>query len=183
MIINNRGTPATGPTPGAKIMDIHIIPVNINPLITRGKAMAPNTEAIAIDSIGLWIVHLFNYWGVQSEDDVIIDIVQEVLAYDLLSVDFALGQTCNFLGFLQVLLLVVQHLLQPEEIFPGLLIQLLVDISVNCDEFGNDHMFQGIHTSVCHFDLLIKGQKGCLEGCCLDQQVEDYSEFLSAFLD
>lgn len=49
MIINNRGTPATGPTLEAKIMVIRIILVNINPLTTRGKATAPSTEAIAID--------------------------------------------------------------------------------------------------------------------------------------
>lgn len=82
-----------------------------------------------------------------------------------------------------MLLLVVQHLLQPEEVLTGLLIQLLVNVAVDGDELRHDYVLEGVHSAVCHFDLLVQGQEGRLKGCNSDQQVQDASELFPAFLD
>ena len=82
-----------------------------------------------------------------------------------------------------MLLLVVQHLLQPEEVLAGLLVQLLVDVAVYRDELGHHHVLEGVHPAVGHLDLLVQGQEGRLQGGDRDKQVQDASELLSAFLD
>jgi len=51
---------------------------------------------------------------------------------------------------------VVKHLFQSEEIFSGLLVQFLINVSVYLDEFWNDNVLESVHTSVGHLDLLIK---------------------------
>jgi hypothetical protein len=38
----------------------------------------------------------------------------------------------------------------------------LLDILVDLDELGDDHMLQGVDSAVCYFDLLVKGQEGGL---------------------
>jgi len=118
----------------------------------------------------------------RSENDVLIYIVQQILA-DLLSLQLAalqLGQ--QFLG-LHVPLLGVQHLLEPEEVLPGLLVQFLVDVSIDPDEFGDDHVFQGVDSAVGHLDLLVEGEEGGLQGCDSYEHVQNGPELLSAFLD
>lgn len=81
-----------------------------------------------------------------------------------------------------MLLLVVQHLLQSEEVLTGLLIQLLVDVAVDRDELGHHYVLEGVHSAVCHLDLLVQGQERRLKGCNSDQQIEDASELFPAFL-
>jgi hypothetical protein len=54
-----------------------------------------------------------------------------------------------------VFLFVIQHLLETEEVLTGLLVEFLVDISVDLDELGHDHMLEGVHSSICDFDLLV----------------------------
>ena len=44
-------------------------------------------------------------------------------------------------------------------------------------------MFQSVHSSVCHLDLLIQGQERSLKGSCLDQKVQNHPELFSALLD
>lgn len=117
-----------------------------------------------------------------SENDILVDIVQKILADDLLAL-LPLLQLGYLLGLLRVLLLVVEHLLQPEEVLAGLFVQLLVDVAIDCDELGHDHVLEGVHPAVSHFDLLVKRQEGRLQGGDGDQQVEDASELFPAFLD
>lgn len=122
---------------------------NINFTIKTTLAPVSNTETIAIDSF--YSSHIF----LQSENDIFIDIVQQILTYDFsfrFSV-FELGQ--QFL-LLHMTLLGVQDLLQPEEILSGLLIQLLVNISVNIDESGHNNVFQSIYSSVSDLYFLVK---------------------------
>lgn len=116
-----------------------------------------------------------------SEYDILIDIVQKILTNDLLAL-LSLLQFGYLLGLLRVLLLVVQHLLQPEEVLTGLLIQLLVDVAVDRDELGHHYVLEGVHSAVCHLDLLVQGQERRLKGCNSDQQIEDASELFPAFL-
>lgn len=82
-----------------------------------------------------------------------------------------------------MLLFVVEHLLQPEEVLAGLFVQLLVDVAVDGYELGHHHVLEGVHAAVCHFDLLVQGQEGRLQGGDGDQQVQDASKLLPAFLD
>jgi hypothetical protein len=74
----------------------------------------------------------------------------------------SLSMIGNFLFFLRVFLLVVQHFLQPEKVFSCLLVQFLLNVFVDLDELGDDHVLQGVDSAVCYFDLLVQGQEGGL---------------------
>jgi hypothetical protein len=54
-----------------------------------------------------------------------------------------------------MLLLIIKHLLQAKEVLSGELIQFLIDIPVNINEFWHHHMLEGVHSSVCHFYLVV----------------------------
>lgn len=58
-----------------------------------------------------------------------------------------------------MLFLIVQHLFQSEEVLTCLFIEFLVDVLVDVDESRDDHMLQGVHTSVRNFDFLVQSQK------------------------
>ena len=58
-----------------------------------------------------------------------------------------------------MLFLIVQHFFQSEEVLTGLLIEFLINVLVDVDESRDDHVLQGIHTSIGDFDLLIQGQE------------------------
>jgi hypothetical protein len=96
----------------------------------------------------------------------------------------------NILVLLGMFFLIVQHFLQSEEILSSLLIQFLLDVSVNIYEFWNDDVFQSVDSSVGDLDFFVQCQEGCLnlsikylKAGNIDQQTQDRSEFLSAFLD
>lgn len=77
--------------------------------------------------------------SIKSENDVFVNLIQEILGLRVLPVS-SLLMVFNVVLFLSVLFLVVQNLLQSEEVFSCLLVQLLIDILVNCDESWNDDM-------------------------------------------
>lgn len=77
--------------------------------------------------------------SIKSENDVFVNLIQEILGLRVLPVS-SLLMVFNVVLFLSVLFLVVQNLLQSEEIFSCLLVQLLIDVLVNCDESWDDDM-------------------------------------------
>lgn len=79
--------------------------------------------------------------------------------------------------------LVVEHLLQAVEVLTCLLVQLLVDVAIDRDEFRHNDVLKGVHSAVGHFDLLVQGQERGLKGGNRYQKVQDPAELLSAFLD
>ena len=89
-----------------------------------------------------------------SENDILVHIVEQILADNLplLLATFQLGQ--QFLG-LHVPLLRIEHFLQPEKVLPGLLIQLLIDVSIDVDQSWHDHVLQGVYSAVGHLYLLV----------------------------
>lgn len=77
--------------------------------------------------------------SIKSENDVFVNLIQEILGLQVLPLS-SLLVIFNVILFLSVLFLVVQNLLQSEEVFSCLLVQLLIDVPVNCNESWNDDM-------------------------------------------
>lgn len=80
-------------------------------------------------------------------------------------------------------LLVVENFFESEEVFPRLLIELLLDIPINSDELRNHHMLQRIYSPVRYFNLLVQSQERGLQRGDLNQQLQDASKLLTTFLD
>lgn len=51
--------------------------------------------------------------------------------------------------------LIVQHFFQSEEVLTCLFVELLINVFVDVNESRNDHMFQGINTSIGDLDFFI----------------------------
>jgi len=160
------------------------LPFNAITLRTARKAIINHdTKPIGSDCSNVTFINFCQVLFVmRSENDILIDIVKQIFRYAFFPL-LAFGHFCYLFLFLSVLFLVIEHLLESEKIFPCLLVQLLVDVLVDGDEARHHHVLQGVDAAICHFDLLIKGEKGGLQGSDFDEQVQDSSKLLSAFLD
>lgn len=125
----------------------------------------------------------------KSKDKILIHVIQQVLTGLMSNVQTQIFGL-NWFFFLPVLLLIIQHFLQPEEILTSLLVKFLFDILIDHDESRDNHMFQSIHTPIRHLDLLIECEEGSLSSFLfwylkrsdINEQTENRSEFLSAYL-
>ncbi len=80
-------------------------------------------------------------------------------------------------------LLVIGNFLQSKEVLSGFLIKLLLDIVYGEIDTGDDDEFEGIHTAICDFDDLVKGNELGLQGRDLDQVLKELLETITALLD